>query len=1235
MDAVQVIEVNDIVESEIYQQHKRVIDGFWSMVAEFQSLLLADERCVCFIPISFGKDSKLVSLAGLEAYRSLIASGQLEASRPLIMITVDTVAESLPMIMYPHYCAPRLKDYARRHNINLHHQIISPSFYDEYANRYLGAQKIVPNAKMSGDCSAILKVDNTTKFIRNLRHFFRKSSDLLEYADSPIICATGQRIDEGARRSANMAKQNVSKKSLADLKAELQVSESSANTASMFNFAPIRDWSTDDVFLANELAGERPLTRNLLGIHNAIPSFLNDHALQLAIYGNAALEQCEIAVGSTAAQGCNAKSRYGCSICTMIGAKDKTQSSLATLERWNFLGQQELLRLRDFMYRLSIDTNNARALHAKAVDGVTYNRIALQNNILKPVYLEQLIRLFSQVTVLSQERAAAFNQAVKDGTVDSHPAILCITNDPTLNAKARRAFIAMYKEQATKPLIKLFSERHGAYLSFRWSLDGIQALPYAPLAIWNETVNDRSTWIEWPQTNEEYQSNHGSLLTNDRGNVLKDAIMMPLLDNFYEHPQRYLANPELHSISNLWSRERNAYDTAHDKDANCTVADYPIHVTPMTVHARVKVACSEEGYPIKVTISGDYASTVLTHLTIEHKELLKVMVNGRVANSVFSGHIESTQFDQLCAEQLLTFSTELGESLSKARFSTPEEALNAVQFAIDQRFKPSGVVKMKAFLKNYEIATLTTAYKANARMVSPSRHFTQRRLRKVSGRIEKTTTRLNFYPLVTDCRLALAHGDNVVLLRPNYTVEQRPILPTEQDVFFTEDELFSSQNLRITDTMIDQWRDVDGVKRALDAYYTQKAWLNVDATDDSGMHRHSTAARQYLGTNVADSMIVEGVIAIDKPYMPVYQQFKKRTDLFNSIGAFDVQSMSYDDIAALPWAVSMQQHRKDKALVLTELRKMRNAQRAYVRSHLEMDASSLDVAVSLFGELTATTSCDYIHYGMSHAFKSTFNTQSVSLDERCQTSLLWLKYYFKPLSDVQELIKSLFPSDESKQYAECLDSGVRVGTLVTKTFKQVADQIRQAQQAWTPLAEGLSSLIVKHQKQVDRLGLKTVGRDDYATFMDYHNATTHFEGEQFDELRSALLSEFKLLVQDLHPHVGVSMFEPNCDYWKPNVCILWSELLSMLQAWDEISTEVHLLLSSLDRLVQSAGTQYNSGALEQQLTFLSGCKVVASAKPSVACPPPAKSRDVSKSKVTMARVKGHRKIDHTALLLGL
>ena len=127
------------------------------------------------------------------------------------------------------------------------------------------------------------------------------------------------------------------------------------------------------------------------------------------------------------------------------------------------------------------------AFHARAFDPGCYNRVALQPNVLKARFLEKMVRYASQLTVDFEIKAHEFKILVRDGREMEHPGYRDIADDLNIPPKAKKAFLEMYKECAQEPIFTSFSEEHALLLSFRWSIDGIGAAPYRPLAIWEQT----------------------------------------------------------------------------------------------------------------------------------------------------------------------------------------------------------------------------------------------------------------------------------------------------------------------------------------------------------------------------------------------------------------------------------------------------------------------------------------------------------------------------------------------------------------------------------------------------------------------------------------------------------------------------------------------------------------------------------------------------------------------------
>jgi len=175
------------------------------------------------------------------------------------------------------------------------------------------------------------------------------------------------------------------------------------------------------------------------------------------------------------------------------------------MPRWDALGAGNALKVRDYLFRLSTNID-ARALHARAYDPITFNRAALQPNTLKPKYLEKMVRYAAQLSLDAIRIAKEFKQLVEQGKEMDHPGYRDIAEDTNMPPKVKQAFLEMYKECAQDPdnLNTLFSEKHALLLSFRWSLDGIGAAPYRPLAIWNQ-LSQGEGWIPYPMLNSEYE----------------------------------------------------------------------------------------------------------------------------------------------------------------------------------------------------------------------------------------------------------------------------------------------------------------------------------------------------------------------------------------------------------------------------------------------------------------------------------------------------------------------------------------------------------------------------------------------------------------------------------------------------------------------------------------------------------------------------------------------------------
>lgn len=1161
------------IDNEITVLHRRVIDGFHSVVADIRSLIEDDAGYVCHEGISHGKDSTLVALCLIEAYRQSINEGKIEANRPLIMSTVNPKAESLPMQMYSEFAAPYLQAYADQLGINLWYDTISPDFHDEYACRYLSAQKIIQNASMSGDCTVILKTSVSEKYIKGLLKRFETLPGMEQYVNSPVISLSGSRsTDESSRRSMNMAKQGTAQKTVEELKGELKTQSALKTSYRLFQYAPIRDWVTDEVFTALELAGEKPLTRNMLGIQNPIPGFMSDFALLLAIYGNAAQDACEIAIGQKEGAGCSGKARYGCLICTQVGTIDKTQTSLAKQERWNILGQEEALRLRDFMFRLSTDMK-ARALHAKAYDKVTFGRIAMQPNVLKPRYLEKLVRLFAQLSIISERRAADFRELIAQGKTELHPGMIEIQQDPTLNAKARRRYLQMYKEQAQKPQIKIFSERHAIYLSYRWGMDGIACLPFRPLAVWRDLNSDEKAWIPFPKTNAEWESETGKKIKLvDPNYPLPEAIMMPVFK--YEEPEHYVENYQ--SLLSFWKRPADTSDiTLEQGFNNCTLEKVSKHGVPVKTEANISMSINEiekegDGYKIMAFLGDDEGPTEICNVQFSTPVMGKVWINGKVAPKSFTTDYEKSTFSGLAESRIRAVMDSLTEKIMETEFSSLRKARQFVERTLASEFPSKKPTMLAGTIPFLRIGTLGIEYKAKSRQAGAKLHFTKRVTRKKAGKLERGNTRMKFYPMEPDSRLHDAHVNPLDMFEVDFTSHYEKAIFNQHELINADGELFDGAKIAVTEQSVEMFKTLGGMKEALELHdsYLRKAI------------KRREPVRQFISTCAAEILNAQGGVLVSPSYINTYRELLKRTQLFAEIGALDFQAKSAEEIAQQPWAITMKQHRKDKIAVLNMVRKLRVRQRNRIKAELSgVDVESrITAQVNRLFDDAENNLVQGVNALCANIFNSQFDTHEISLAQRATTHKTWLLLNQEALTTFDGLKRhALTPA---QRHFLSLDAKALscFGTLVERRMKKIAEIAGDTMKEWLPLKQSIIRI-----------------RKDIA------------HAEQMDtgvvDIRGDALEAFWKVVETQHPHTPGALFEPDARHMKPNL----NNLKVMLDKQIKRTKEVMNWVTELSTQAESESRSLKRRTLAKvdlssRLQFVSDVSTDHKAKAAVEVP---------------------------------
>jgi 3'-phosphoadenosine 5'-phosphosulfate sulfotransferase (PAPS reductase)/FAD synthetase len=1017
------IEIFDaLAQTEQISLHE-VVNDFHQGVHDLRQLI--ETGAILHCPTSMGKDSTVVSLLALEAYRQAIAEGTVEKTRPLILSTVDTGAEALPMKMYVRYAKKRVDAYAKACGIEgFRYDIVQPPINDQFFLKYVGAQKLIPNASRHGDCSIILKVDPSERHVKRL---MQELSHDGQYAGAKVITCVGSRISESSRRSQNMSRQGIAAKDIDNVLSELE--ESSLGGYALYKFAPIRNWATERVFDALRLAGSKPLQK--LANSKGIPSFLTNHGLLLEIYGNGSAETCAISIGSNNSSGCNGKARFGCVSCTMVGTTDHSSTAIAKYERWRVLGAESALRVRDYMFRLSTQME-ARAMHARAFDPVGFNRVALQPNTLRPRHLEKLVRFASQLTVDSIRAAAEFKALVGSGREMEHAGYREIAEDPFMPPKTKIAFLDMYKECAVDPtcLNELFSLEHALLLSFRWSLDGVGGAMYRPLAIWLE-ISEGKGWIPYPKLNSELQTP-----VTLQSEPLPEAVMMPVLKQ--EDAKPFALEP--FNLLSLWRRPADISDM-FDADRNCTItrqADYLANID-VSYLQRVELqpialdeVCSAFDVVVE-TETGEQAVRVVP----APAEILSVKLEGKVIRgSVAKQLIDSGLQDEI-TEQL------------KAKIYAIQylkaDAADITSAVMEVLAPVTGEQRIQRKVKHLRKDTLFAGYSDTSRNAPAPMSFTKRVTKIKGNRISRGNTRMTFYAPQVDSRLHLAHKQEISLLVPDFSSHTEKFIGTH-DAALLANDTEALENILVSQERLAKWIAFGGMTRAKEQH-DQYLRNTIQKRHLRGFK--ASSVRQYAGTHVAEHLLAEGVISIEKTYWAQLRAILKRTHIFNEMGLFMFQSMSVADVQAHPKAIAMAQHRADKAQILAHVRAHRNAQRRNVKAGDLTDVVAQNLSHFKTAAIDAISAMTHEYF--SDAFKLRFNTSEVASRTKADVSSLWLSITLDGVDSLNDVLSTVMPPAQLATLKTEPKSYMEASKACAAVVAEIRDSIHSALSAWSPL----------------------------------------------------------------------------------------------------------------------------------------------------------------------------------------
>lgn len=887
----------ELVDSELYKGRLELCESYEELVEGLVEILSHESAVIVRLPISFGKDSTVCMAIVLEAYTRGIERGVVEPDRPLISNSVNTQAESLPMVMFSRYASKQLEAFAAKSRINLIFSTVSPNISDEYFVRFGNASKIIPSPTRSTDCTPILKIGPSEVFEKAIK----KQLANTKYENSPILLVLGSRNSESSVRASRIKRFNLNV-SFENLKEQLDAGSKS------LQMAPIYEWDKDDVFEFLKLVGNDPVVQNPLNI----PFFMDNAALLLEIYGNGSQDVCEISNGKTRNTSCGGKNaRYGCFVCTQ-SKHDKSAEENIKLTRWSILGSESALRVHDWLFRIG-HSEAARAYMPKTYDRVAFNRVFLQPNCLKARYLERMVWYASMLTQDSKIAAEQFNVHLKEGTLDQHPGYKEILEDVTLPPKAKSQFLKMYAQEAGTQLINVYSDAHAIVASLQWSMYGIASPIYRPLAIWDKVTKGER--IPYPKTHSEYELSTGVKV--EVNSSVPEVVTIATMNESISVESYLNEKVDITEIYPIPSHIINAAEY----DLNPTIKS-SISMTPLKVEYTYKIELKEDQ-------SGQYSGYAHFEgqLSLISWDIELEITNLKVLNKCRSDLIESSNpsINRLIMDSLTAEMRTVLENNSYASLSQIQESINSnevmkktLYFPHIKVSKNKGIVRFESLSSagrrkrfTQKVIKLFPCKEGDACLTKNNKPFN----------LKKGNQRVGHYPIQELPRLA----ENKLLETDKFEVDFETGIeisveePIKETSFSIKDPNFSIKLDQIDFELLKEFKSY-----ALESHNHELDYKVYAAK------KYGSKIRTGQGPIAAYEIVNNGLVRLSSTYIPKFQEICKRTYAFKEMGILDKANLTRQQLFETSRIHSVDNYRSLKAKVLLEIRSRLNLQRRNV-----------------------------------------------------------------------------------------------------------------------------------------------------------------------------------------------------------------------------------------------------------------------------------------------------------------
>jgi DNA sulfur modification protein DndC len=277
----------DIIDSAVAPGEFGLKSTIRDLVGEIKDLYLSDE-IPWVIGYSGGKDSTAVTQLIWTALSELAPE---DRKKSVHIISTDTLVENPVVSTWVRNSMQLMGETAAQNNLPIYDHILTPEIKDTFWVNLIGRGYPAPRQGLRW-CTDRLKIRPADAFIKNV---LKKNGE--------AIIVLGTRKAESAARAARIKKWSNNRRR--------ELLSSSTTSPNAYVYAPIEDWSNDDVWIY------------LMQYPN--PWGNDNHYLQTMYQGASADGECPLVVDTTTPSCGN--SRFGCWVCTLV-SQDKSMSAM-------------------------------------------------------------------------------------------------------------------------------------------------------------------------------------------------------------------------------------------------------------------------------------------------------------------------------------------------------------------------------------------------------------------------------------------------------------------------------------------------------------------------------------------------------------------------------------------------------------------------------------------------------------------------------------------------------------------------------------------------------------------------------------------------------------------------------------------------------------------------------------------------------------------------------------------